>query len=104
MNELVLPYLRHIKTELSDSFIDVRVVLRLNLCRVWNFTNTLYSENCDKYLMSEGPWHVLHVIVTKRKDEQFVKQWVLNVVVNFRIHTTACEFYLHERSAFGKPG
>ena len=104
MDELVLPYLCHVQAEFSDSFVDVGIILRFNLCWIRNFTNALHSENCNEDLMGEGSWHVLHVVVAEREDEQLVEQWVLDVVVNFRIHTAACEFNLHECPALGKPG
>ena len=100
MDELVLPYLGYVQTEFSDALVNVRIILRGDLCRVGNFTTAFYGKNCNKDLVSKGSRHVYHVIVAKREDEQLIEEWVFDVLIDLGVHAAASKLYLYERSAF----
>ena len=95
MHELVLPYLSYVQTKFSDPFINVRISFGRNFIWVWNFTTALYCEHCDKDLVREGAWHVHHVLIAEREDEEFVKERVFDIFIGFGIHATTCKFNLN---------
>ena len=83
MHELVLPYLSYVQAKFSNSFVNVRITFRRDFVWIRDFTTALDCEHCNKDLVREGAWHVHHVLIAEREDEEFIEERIFDIFICF---------------------